>query len=361
MTGTAAASGGADGADGADRVGPTIGIIGAGRAGSAIGTALARSGHDVVAVHTRTAAGAARAAARFPRAVAGTPADVAAAADVVLVAVPDDAIAGVAADLAAAGAVRAGQTVAHLSGRHGLAVLGPVSRSGAGRAAMHPIMTLAGAADDASRLAGTPFGVTADPSAWPVVTRLVSAVGGRLVPVADDMRTSYHAALALSGNYLITLVSAAADLLRGAGVADPAAALGPLLRASLDNALAHGDAAMTGPVRRGDAGSVGAHLVAVRAVDQSLAAAYAALAVLTADRLERAGLVAPSALAAVRDAVASHPAPVPPPARACAEEGVRGALVRGTPPGADRTTDGAKRGHRPGGGRGATGSGPGVD
>jgi len=114
--------------------------------------------------------------------------------------------------------------------------------------------------------------------------------------VPEEHRDLYHAALAGAANHLITLVTQAADLLRAAAVADPARLLGPLLYASLDNALRFGDAGLTGPVARGDADTVAAHIAALSAApvaSPAVMAAYTAMARLTADRALAAGLLEP--------------------------------------------------------------------
>ncbi|WP_241831883.1 Rossmann-like and DUF2520 domain-containing protein [Parafrankia soli] len=299
--------------------GLTVAVIGVGRAGSALGAALAAAGHEVRAYYVRSPAGRERAAARFPAATAcATPEQAAAAAEVILLGVPDDLIETVAAQaapgLARTGPARSGPAgtdaarspsplVAHLSGRHGIAPLAPARAAGAHPAAIHPIMTLTGTPADVDRLAGATFGVTTAPGDEPaaaLVRRLVADVGGRVAVVAEEQRALYHASLVLGGNFLATLVTAAGRLIAEAGVPDPAGALGPLLRASLENALDAGEAAMTGPVRRGDVGTVTAQLDRLERRDRHLADAYAALAVLTADRLEQAGLLEPVAAAAVR-------------------------------------------------------------
>ncbi|HEU5422739.1 MAG TPA: DUF2520 domain-containing protein, partial [Nitrolancea sp.] len=100
----------------------------------------------------------------------------------------------------------------------------------------------------------------------------------------EDKRGIYHAALARAANHLVTLVVEATDMLNAAGVADPARMLGPLLAASLENSLALGPAALTGPVARGDAETVAAHIAAIKATAPEALAAYLALARLTADR-----------------------------------------------------------------------------
>jgi predicted short-subunit dehydrogenase-like oxidoreductase (DUF2520 family) len=209
-----------------------------------------------------------------------------------LLTVPDDVLPGLVAGLAATGAALEGRLVAHVSGRHGLAVLDPAVRAGALPLALHPVMTFTGRSDDIDKLAGISFGVTAPDSLRPVAEALVVEMGGEPVFIADSRRDLYHAALASAANHLVTLVVQATDLLRDAGVGQPARMLGPLLSAALDNALRLGDAALTGPVARGDADTVASHIDALRADAPEALPAYLALARLTADRAVAAGTLA---------------------------------------------------------------------
>ncbi len=209
-----------------------------------------------------------------------------------LLTVPDDALPGLVAGLASTGADLAGRLLAHASGRHGLAVLEPATRQGALPMALHPVMTFTGRPDDVDRLAGISFGVTAPDALRPVAEALVVEMGAEPVFISEELRGLYHAALASSANHLVTLVVQAGDLLRQAGVADPARMLGPLLSAALDNALRLGDAALTGPVARGDAETVASHIAALRAASPEALPAYLAMARLTADRALAAGMLA---------------------------------------------------------------------
>jgi predicted short-subunit dehydrogenase-like oxidoreductase (DUF2520 family) len=246
-----------------------VGVIGAGRVGAVVGSALRAAGHDVVAVAAVSAASQERARLLLPG-VELLPADevARAATDLLLLAVPDDALAGVASGLATPG------VVVHTSGAHGTGVTGDV--------ALHPAMTFTGTVSDLDRLPGIAWGVTARDRAF--AARLVADLGGVPEWIAEDARPLYHAALAHGANHLVTLVNEASDILRTAGVAHPSAVLEPLLRAALDNALRLGDAALTGPVSRGDAGTVRKHL---DHLPPESVPAYLALARRTA---ERAGL-----------------------------------------------------------------------
>jgi predicted short-subunit dehydrogenase-like oxidoreductase (DUF2520 family) len=238
--------------------GRTFGIIGTGRVGSVLAAALADAGYQV---------GTGRAAA--------------AEADIALLAVPDDVLPPLIIELP----VREGQVVAHTSGAHGIGVLAPAVARGAQPLAMHPAMTFTGRAEDLVRLRkGVSFGVTAPPDVRPLASALVHELGGTVEWIAEEHRTLYHAALAHGANHLVTLVNEAVDRLRDAGVVHPERILDPLLHAALDNALRLGDAALTGPVSRGDAGTVAAHLAALADAAPDSVPAYLALARRTADR-----------------------------------------------------------------------------
>jgi predicted short-subunit dehydrogenase-like oxidoreductase (DUF2520 family) len=270
----------------------TVGVIGAGRVGAVLGAALSAAGHHVVATAAVSAASRDRAARLLPRAAVRPADEVArAATDLLLLAVPDDALGAVVAGLAVTGALRPGQRVAHTSGAHGLAVLGDVDGL-----ALHPAMTFTGTDADLDRLPGIAWGVTTQDKAF--ATRLVADLGGVPEWIAEDARPLYHASLAHGANHLVTLVNEAADLLRAAGVGDPGRVLAPLLRAALDNALRLGDAALTGPVSRGDAGTVGKHLDRLPA---DAVPAYLALARRTADRAIAAGRLRPADAAPLLD------------------------------------------------------------
>lgn len=287
----------------------TVGVIGAGRVGAVLGAALARAGHHVAAASGVSAAAKHRIATLLPQ-TRNLPADQVARAahDLLIIAVPDDALAGVVAGLATIGALRPGQVVAHTSGAHGLAVLEPARLMGARPLALHPAMTFTGTPTDLDRLAeGVSFGVTAPPELALVAHDLVDDLGGDLEWIDDEDRPLYHAALAHGANHLVTLVNEAADRLRDAGVTHPEKVLGPLLHAALDNALAIGDAALTGPVSRGDAGTVAKHVRVLGAVAPDSVPAYLALARRTADRAIAVGRLRPTDAEPLLDVLAGNP------------------------------------------------------
>lgn len=271
-----------------------VGVVSAGRVGAVLGAALAAAGHTVVAVSAVSRESVRRAEELLPDVPLRPPDAVVEAADLVLLALPDDAVAGMVTGLAAAGVLRAGQIVVHTSGAHGVDVLAPAAELGALALALHPVMTFTGRAEDLQRLSTCCFGVTAadgDEAAWNVGEALVVEMGAEPVRVPAAARPLYHTALAHGANHLVTLVAECTDLLAAAGVAAPERMLGPLLSASLDNALRHGDRALTGPVARGDAGTVRSHIRVLTERAPQLLPEYLALASRTADRAVRSGLL----------------------------------------------------------------------
>jgi predicted short-subunit dehydrogenase-like oxidoreductase (DUF2520 family) len=288
-----------------------VGVVGAGRVGAVLGAALRAAGHDVVAGAGESDASVRRMAELLPGVPRLKPTDVARSCDLLLLAVPDDMLRNVVTMLADSGALHAGQLVVHTSGRHGLAVLAPARAVGARVAAMHPAMTFTGTSVDLERLPGTVFGLTAEVAERPVVESLVADLGGTPMWVPEEMRTLYHAGLAHGANHLVTLVTEAMEILSAAGAADPAGTLRPLLTAALDNALEQGDAALTGPIVRGDLGTVRAHLEDITANAPQTLGSYVALARATLDRAVTDGRVVPIRAARIRElldaAVAGRP------------------------------------------------------
>ncbi|MFJ5803870.1 Rossmann-like and DUF2520 domain-containing protein [Streptomyces decoyicus] len=290
----------------------TVGVVGAGRVGPALAASLQLAGHRPVAVSGVSDASVRRAAELLPDVPLVTPAEVLARADLVLLTVPDDALADLVSGLAETGAVRPGQLLVHTSGRFGTAVLDPATRAGALPLALHPAMTFTGTSVDVQRLAGCSFGVTSPDELRMAAEALVIEMGGEPEWIAESARPLYHAALAIGANHLVTLVAQSMELLHDAGVQAPDRMLGPLLGAALDNALRSGDAALTGPVARGDAGTVAAHIAELRRHAPQSVAGYVAMARTTADRALDHGLLKPELAEDLLDVLADHgdgPAP----------------------------------------------------
>ena len=244
-----------------------IGVIGAGRVGAVLGAALRAEGHALTGAYAVSDQSRRRAAELLP----GVPLlDVPALverSEMLLLAVPDDQLGPLAAGIAATGMVPGGQLVMHTSGRYGTEVLAPLAAAGCATLAIHPAMTFTGTRADLARLVGCPMGVTAAAEVLPIAAALVVELGGEAVMLAEGDRPLYHAALAHAANHLVVLVDQAREALRRLGIEDPGAYLRPLLDAALDESLRHGAKALTGPVVRGDAGTVAAHLEALDDLD----------------------------------------------------------------------------------------------
>jgi predicted short-subunit dehydrogenase-like oxidoreductase (DUF2520 family) len=243
---------------------PRCSVVGRGRLGSALTRRLAEAGIAVTGPHGRGHDGE--------------------GSDVVLLCVPDDAIAD------AAAAVATGPLVAHVSGATTLDALAPHEGF-----SLHPLMTVTGAE---TVLAGAPCAVAgSSPRALAAAEGLAAALGMRAVRIADEDRAAYHAAASVAANYLLAVEDLATRLAASAGL-DPAA-LAPLVRAAVDGWQELGSAAaLTGPVARGDAGTVARQRAAVAerlsADDLSL---FDALTAATA-RLAAARTTVPAALGA---------------------------------------------------------------
>jgi len=276
-----------------------VGIISAGRVGTALGVALERVDHVVVACSAVSRASRLRAERRLADTPIAPVPDVAGNAELLLLAVPDTELPGLVSGLAATAAVRPGTIVVHTSGVNGVEVLAPLEDCIP--LAIHPAMTFTGAEEDISRLPDTCFGITAaDEVGYAIAQSLVLEIGGEPFRVPEQARTLYHAALAHAGNHIVTVVTDALDALRAAvsgdellgqqlvddqpgGIAERI--LGPLARAALENTLQRGQAALTGPIARGDAGVVAGHLRALQSVDPQLAQAYRVNAIRTAEKV----------------------------------------------------------------------------
>ena len=274
-----------------------VGVISAGRVGTALGVALERAEHVVVACSAISEESRQRAHRRLPDSLILPAPDVAADAELLLLAVPDTELAGIVSGLAATGAVRAGTIVVHTSGATGISVLAPLTEQGCLPLAIHPAMTFTGSDEDIDRLSESCFGITAaDEIGFAIAEALTLEIGAEPFRVEESARTLYHAALCHGGNHVVTVIDDALAALRaalpgrlGATVADDPdgiaeRVLGPLVRAALANTLRDGRAALTGPVARGDSATLARHLRALAAVDPDLAEAYRTNALRTAHR-----------------------------------------------------------------------------
>ena len=245
----------------------TFSIVGAGRLGTVLGSALVRRGWQAEVIVDRNAR-----AARGSRSIIGrgrvstSPAAAAKARGAVIIAVPDDALGSVASALARSGGSWAGRYVFHTSGLLPARVLAPLAERGARIASLHPVQTFPRKDAPASVFKGITWGVEGDPAAVETAEEIVRTLRGNVLLLSEKDKPLYHAACTLASNALIALEWTAADVLRRAGVSEEAAAgtLFPLLQGTLQNVKSFGlEKALTGPILRGDVATVRKHLEAL--------------------------------------------------------------------------------------------------
>jgi predicted short-subunit dehydrogenase-like oxidoreductase (DUF2520 family) len=291
-----------------------ISLIGVGAVGSALAVALDARGAQITALSTRHPDRArliADALSGHPPVT--SPEQALAAADLVILAVPDDAIAALASSLP----WRAGQAATHLSGAHGLDLLAPVIERGALAAAIHPLMTfpatgvIPSGAEQLARMAGCVWALEAStPALAATLETLIAALGGSVVRLRAEDRVPYHIAAVLASNYVTTLLAAATRLWEPFPAGDnptrALAALLPLLRASVENLARVGlPDALSGPIARGDVGTITRHLAWLDAHASEpgvadLRSAYVALARLTIPLAQAKGSLSAAAAETLR-------------------------------------------------------------
>jgi predicted short-subunit dehydrogenase-like oxidoreductase (DUF2520 family) len=272
---------------------PPIGIAGTGRMAKALGALLA----PISAVAGRCEKSAGNTSGFIGRYQACPPKTVSLSelprhSRHVLIAVSDDAIPEVAAGLAAAGLT--GAIVLHTSGAAGPEALEALRMRDNSVGVLHPLQTVPSAERGVETLRGATYAFAGDASAAAWARDLITQLAGKPLPVDPQRWQHYHAAAVMACNYQVTLVDAALELMEIAGIGRAAAldALAPILRATIDNVLATGpEKALTGPIRRGDVGTIRRHLAALHGIaSQETRQLYSAAGLRTIPVAERAGL-----------------------------------------------------------------------
>ena len=284
---------------------PDISIIGAGKVGTAIGVLAAKAGYRIVAVAGRSMERARAAAERIGPAVRAVSPAEAAAGQLVLLTVPDEAIGPVCDELATQRAFAAGAVVAHCCGALGSDVLSAArDRCGCAVGSMHPLQTFPTVEAALERLPGAWCFVEGDERAVEVLSDLADAIGGKVARMDPAGKVLYHASAVMACNYLAALLDAALALAERAGVERETAweALEPLIRATVDNVAALGpEGALTGPVARGDRETVARHLEALANCPPELADLYRAAGAWTAELARRKGTIDDATAQALRE------------------------------------------------------------
>lgn len=269
-----------------------IGIIGAGRVGSAVAILLQQKGYQVAGVASRTRASAEQLAARLGCPVLEA-AGVARLSEAVFITTSDDAIVRVASAVAAEGGFRRGQYVVHMSGALTSKELAAAAEQGAVVLSIHPIQSFATVEKALEILPGTWFSIEGDPRGHDFAGRMVADLGGRSFPLASEAKVLYHAAAVAACNYLVGLLACSMQMLEAAGVPESTGlpAMLPLVAGTFENVRSLGiPGALTGPIARGDLGTLQKHLAALQSRPQLLEV-YTTLGQVTADVAVKKGTI----------------------------------------------------------------------
>jgi predicted short-subunit dehydrogenase-like oxidoreductase (DUF2520 family) len=284
---------------------PVIGIVGAGAVGSALGVALSRAGWPIAAVASRDR----DRRERFRQLVEGVRGFAEATAlldevELVILAVPDDAIARVAGSLR----LYSGQALVHTSGALGAEVLAPAMAAGTQVGAFHPLVAFADVERAVAALHGATVAIEGDDQLASLLAEMAEAIGAQPVRLARGSKAAYHAAAVLAAGGFVALLDAIAELGRVAGLdeAGSLAIYGPLLEGTLGNARALGIRnALTGPITRGDRGTLESHLAALRTHAPGVLPLYRAAADREIDLARDRGALTPEAAEALRTSLAT--------------------------------------------------------
>ena len=215
-----------------------VGVVGAGRVGPVLGAALAGAGHAIVGIAAISERSRERAEAILPGVPILTVPEVIERSELVVLAVPGRELAALVSGLAATGAWQVGQLVLHTSPEHGIDVLRPAALAGAIPLALHPAMAFTGTSLDLIRLQECYCAVTAPGPVLPIGQALAVEMGAEPIIVAESDRAAWSEAVATATSFSTAIVSQSIGILAELGVADPGRVLGPLVRSSVENALA---------------------------------------------------------------------------------------------------------------------------
>jgi predicted short-subunit dehydrogenase-like oxidoreductase (DUF2520 family) len=243
----------------------SIAILGLGKVGSAVGYLLRSAGYDIVAVASRTEESVEKNIVYTGGKAFTDFAKAADQADCIIIATLDDAIASVCETISKAGALRKGKKVIHMSGAGGLDILHSARQSGALVGSIHPIQSFADVESAIKTIPGSSFGITADDAIKDWCRRIVADLGGTPYFISEDDKPLYHAAACIASNYFVTLMNIVVNVYQALGFQQDEAlrAFLPLVKGTLINVQNQGTTqSLTGPIARGDAGTIRKHLAA---------------------------------------------------------------------------------------------------
>ncbi|MFC2043994.1 Rossmann-like and DUF2520 domain-containing protein [Chloroflexota bacterium] len=258
-----------------------IGFVGAGTVGTALAVRLSERDYQVVAVSSRSHTSAERLAQQITGCLAFNESQpVADAAELVFITTPDDAVVTVVSQVN----WHPGQSVVHCSGADSSEILKPAKILGAQVGAFHPLQTFASVKQAIDNIQGSTFTIEADEPLLAILKDMTTTLGGHWIELKVGDKVIYHAAAVIACNYMVTLVKLATDLWCTFGVPRDKAvkAVMPLLRGTLNNIDNVGiPQCLTGPIARGDIGTIKKHLNALGKVASSVLPIYRELGLQT--------------------------------------------------------------------------------
>jgi predicted short-subunit dehydrogenase-like oxidoreductase (DUF2520 family) len=280
-----------------------IAILGAGKVGTAIGCLLKRAGHDIVAVADLFLEEAQRAVAYTGGEPTTDLAHAARGANCILITTNDDAISTACRTAASGGGVDREDKVVHTSGAGGLDLLDEAKQRGAHVACIHPLQTFADVDSAIGKIPGSTFGITADEEILPWAFRIAEDLGGKPFHVREEDKVLYHAAACMASNYLVTLMYFVEEIYGRMGLSREEAirAFWPLVKGTIGNIENRGTIpSLTGPIARGDCGTVRKHVRGFEKRCPGLLKLYSEMGLFTAEVAARKGNVKDELLAEIR-------------------------------------------------------------
>jgi predicted short-subunit dehydrogenase-like oxidoreductase (DUF2520 family) len=266
-------------------------IIGLGMVGTAIGHLLKKSGHNIIAISDKAPAALKRALPCTGGQPFRNPREAVAKADSILITVPDDAIFLACNEIAHAELVRE-KFVFHMSGAGGLDLLDAAKRAGAVTASIHPLQSFSSIDNAIQNIPGSFFGITADKKAKTQAGIIVRDLRGIPIFISPDQKPLYHAAACIASNYLVSLFNVVESIYEAIGISKKNArkAYLPLIYGTLKNIEISGSVdALTGPIARGDAGTIRKHIAAIKETQPQYSSLYSALGLVTVNIAQKKG------------------------------------------------------------------------
>lgn len=267
-------------------------IIGTGMVGTAIGFLLKKAGCDIVAIADKSPAALRRAESYTGCKSCNQLQEALCEADCILITTPDDIILSVCKEISRTPSIIKGKYIFHMSGAGGLNLLAPARKAGAAVACIHPMQSFSSIDTAIQNIPSSYFGITADAKARKLTENIVLKLGGKPIYISDKHKPLYHASACVASNYLVSLLNVVESIYQVIGIneKDAKKAYLPLIYGSLKNIELSGSvAALTGPIARGDSGTIEKHVSALTSSLPKYTSLYSSLGLVTVDLARKKG------------------------------------------------------------------------